>query len=147
MYLSQHKNIYYFLSVFKHHLLTLRITIQFQYIISTSTPVIFMITFSSLSLFGVMLVWMNSLVTSITMIYFPFYAYIVFVRKIVSSYVVVLELSYLDNHSLVGFPLNTILSLSFFVLFFSIIIIFSWALLISYVFNYLIYIGSKQVLV
>ena len=63
-----------------------------------------------------------------------------------SSGPVVIEVSSLENHYLVVFPLNIILTLRFsVVLFFSRIIISFCALLFSCVIKSLIYIGSKQV--
>ena len=57
-----------------------------------------------------------------------------------------LEVSSLDNPSLVGFTLNTITTLSFLVMLFcSIIIIYYWALISYCDVDNLIEIGSKQV--
>ena len=71
-----------------------------------------MVTLSSPYLFGGMLVFINVLVTYRTMTCRPLYASIVSVKKVASSDDVEYELSSLDNHSLVGFILNTILPLS-----------------------------------
>ena len=88
-----------------------------------------------------MLVFINEFVTSINVISRPSYSFIVAVKKS-SSDAVGLEVSSLDNHYLVGFTLNTILPLSFFVvLFWSSIIVSSQVLLLSCGVNYLIEIG------
>ena len=80
---------------------------------STSTTVIFGITLSSPYLIGGMLVWINVLGTSRTMIYNTSYAFIISFKETVSSDAVGLEVSSLDSHSLAGFPLNIVIPLSF----------------------------------